>query len=106
MHRPLVLGIVLSLACAVSPLQAAQKRSVADLITDLKKADADKLKAIEALDALGDKASDAAPALIDLFAQSNEDVRLAAAMALGKIGPAAVEPLTTVLEAKYATPKN
>ena len=106
MHRHLVSCIVLSLGLAVAPVEAGQKRSVADLIADLKKADAEKLKAIEALDALGPKGGEAAPVLIDLLAQSNEDVRLAAAIALGKMGPAAVEPLTKLLDAKYATPKN
>ncbi len=106
MHRPLICCTLLSLALAALPVDAGQSRPVADLIADLKKADADKLKAIEALDALGPQAGAAAPALIELLSQNNEDVRLASALALGKIGPAAVEPLTTLLDAKYAMPKN
>ena len=85
MYRPLLACIVVTLAVAVSPIEAGQKRSVADLIADLKKTDVEKLKALEALEALGDKAGEAAPALVELLAQQTEDVRLAAAMG-GRVG--------------------
>jgi len=94
--------LLLSLASPV----VAQQRSVTDLIADLKKADPEKLKAIEAIDALGPKAADAAPALIDLLSLPNEDVRLAATLAIGKIGAAAVDPVTERLQRLYAPPKN
>src|SRR4051812_31851373 len=99
MHRHLIAGIFI--ACAFAPAFAQEKRAVAELIAELKKGDPEKLKAIEALDALGEKASDAAPALIGLLSHSTEDVRPASAMALGKIGPAAVEPLTAMLDRQY-----
>jgi HEAT repeat protein len=60
------------------------KRSVTELVNALKKTDADKLKAIDELAALGEKAGAAAPALVQLLSQKNEDVRLHATMALGK----------------------
>ena len=47
----------------MAPCSAAAqpKRSAADLIAELKKGDTEKLKAIEELAALGDKAADAVP---------------------------------------------
>ena len=80
-----------------SPVLAGEA-DVASLIADLKKSDADKVQAAEKLEALGPKAAAAAPALIELFAAKNEDVRLRSALALGKIGKAAVEPLTAALQ--------
>src|SRR6476661_10490922 len=85
-------AFVLMLLGLTLPL-AAQQPSVADLIAQLKKSDAEKLKALEAIDTLGPKATEATPALIELLSYKNEDVRLAATMALGKIGASAVEPL-------------
>jgi HEAT repeat protein len=76
------------------------KRSVANLIGELRKADADKLKAIEELAALGENARAAAPALVQLLSVKNEDVRLHATMALGKIGASAVGPLSKAYESK------
>src|SRR5262245_17602646 len=102
MHR---FAIVLMLLGLTLPL-AAQQPSVADLVAQLKKSDAEKLKALEAIDALGPKASDATPALIELLSYKNEDVRLAATMALGKIGAPAVAPLDKVLQQQYTPPKN
>ena len=90
----------------VTPIATAQaQRSVADLVSDLIKSDAEKLKAIEQLDAIGEKAADAAPALVQLLSLKNEDVRLAATMALGKIGKPAVEPIQKYLDAQYTAPK-
>src|ERR1700722_15158544 len=70
------------------------KRSVAELVAELKKGDKEKFAAIEELAALGEKAADAAPALIDLLAMKNEDVRLQVALAMEKIGRPAVAPLS------------
>jgi len=78
------------------------KRSVAELIGDLKKSDADKLKAIDELAALGDKAADAVPELVKQLTLKNEDVRLAATMALGKIGAPAVGLLSKAYDSKEA----
>src|SRR5262245_4297892 len=69
------------------------KRPVSALIADLKKGEKEQLKAIEELEALGEKAAEAVPALVGLLQSKSEDVRLQATIALGKIGPAAVEPL-------------
>jgi HEAT repeat protein len=80
---------------------AQPKRSVADLIAELKKGDNEKLKAIEELEALGDKAADAVPALIGLLSYKNEEVRLHVVMAMKRIGTPVVEPLTTALSAHY-----
>lgn len=102
MHRFVFVVMLLGLTL---PL-AAQQPSVADLVAQLKKSDAEKLKAIEAIDALGPKAADATSGLIELLSYKNEDVRLAATMALGKIGTPAVEPLNKVLEQQYTPPKN
>src|SRR5262249_47897999 len=96
---------LLTLACLSfflgSAVDSGQgKRSVADLIADLKKPEAERLKAIQELEALGEKAAEAAPALVDLLSLKDEDTRLQTAIALGKIGPAAVAPLTKALEAR------
>jgi HEAT repeat protein len=78
------------------------KRSVAELIADLKRGEKEQLQAIAQLDALGEKAAEAAPALVAVLQSKSEDVRLQATMALGKIGKAAVGPLSKALEAKDA----
>src|SRR3954471_22810141 len=74
--------------------EAGLKRSVADLVAELRKGEKEKLSAIAELEGLGDKAAEAAPALVGVFTSKNEDVRLGAALALGKIGAPAVESLT------------
>src|SRR5438128_11460 len=97
MRRNIPLIVLLTMAWwGVWPSQARAgqpKRSLANLIADLKKGEKEQLKAIEELDALGEKAADAAPALVEVFHSKSEDVRLGAALALGKIGKAAIEPL-------------
>lgn len=101
MRRIVLLTLtILSLTFATPRLFAQKEISVASLVAELKKSDGEKLKAIEALDAMGEKAAEAAPALIGLFEGKNEDVRIAATIALGKIGKAAVEPLAKALESK------
>jgi HEAT repeat protein len=103
-----VLVILLGLAAFAVSAPASQgqtKRSVAELIAALKKSDAEKLKAIEELEQLGDKAGEAAPALIALLPAKNEDVRLHVAMAMAKIGKPAVAPLQKALAAHYPTEK-
>jgi HEAT repeat protein len=89
------------LACAHVTASQAQ-RSLAEMVADLKKGDADRLRAIAELDSLGTKAAEAAPALVGMFAIKNEDVRLAAAIALGKIGKAAIDPLEKAASADDA----
>src|SRR5262245_49226804 len=61
-----------------------------------------RLKAVMALAELGPKAEPAVPGLIAAMQVNNEDLRLNAAIALGKIGKAAVTPLTKILQTKDA----
>ncbi|HEX3315408.1 MAG TPA: HEAT repeat domain-containing protein [Gemmataceae bacterium] len=81
--------------CFTTSLRADE--DVPSLIADLTKTDADKVRAAEKLEALGPRAADATSALIGLFSTKNEDVRLHAALALGKIGKAAAQPLSVAL---------
>jgi HEAT repeat protein len=98
--------LVSALVClswwAVAPTVAqagGSKRPVADLVADLHKGEKEQLQAIEGLAALGEKAAEAAPALVEVFRDKNEYVRLQTAIALGKVGRPAVEPLTHALGA-------
>src|SRR5437870_3852559 len=101
-----VFFILLGLGVLLPQTAAGQgKRSVADLVADLKKGDNDKLKAIEELASLGEKAGDAVPALIALLPAKNEDVRLHVAMAMSKIGTPAVEPISKALAHHYPAEK-
>jgi HEAT repeat protein len=103
--RRIILFCSLLLVGLPTVLSAAQpKRSITDLIADLKKADEVKLKAIAELEALGDKAGEAVPALIDLLLTKNEDVRLHVVMAMAKIGQPAVGPLSKALASYYPDP--
>jgi HEAT repeat protein len=97
----LVVCIALLSAASLGEAQAG-KLSVADLIADLKKGDKEKFAALEQLEALGEKAAEAVPALIELLPGKNEDVRLATAMTLGKIGKPAVDPLVKATTDKDA----
>jgi HEAT repeat protein len=101
MNRVAILLIPLSLLLVAGPAPAG-KRSVADLIADLKKGDKERFAAIEELGSLGEKAGKAAPALVALFADKSEDVRLHAALALGKIGAPSIGPLSKAFESKDA----
>src|SRR5262249_17354287 len=74
---------------------------VADLIADLKKGEQERTNALLALEALGPKAADATPALVDLLAHKDEFTRLQSAIVLGKIGEPAVAPLTRSLAAAH-----
>ncbi|MBI1831450.1 MAG: HEAT repeat domain-containing protein [Planctomycetes bacterium] len=100
MCRNVVVAMVLALSVLTAPSAGQGKRSVAELIAELKKGDAEKLKAIEALEALGEKAADAAPALVALLPGKNEDVRLHVVMAMGKIGKSGIEPLKKAFDSK------
>jgi HEAT repeat protein len=106
MARSLLTALAVCLGCLVAcPTAAAQqpKRSVTELIADLKKGEKEQFAALAQLEALGAKAAEAAPALVDLLGTTkSEDVKLAAAIALGKIGPAAVEPLSKAISSKDA----
>jgi HEAT repeat protein len=102
MCRNVLFAIVLGLGILQPYSQAGQaKRSIADIVADLKKADKEKFKAIEELEALGEKAGQAVPALLELLPAKNEDVRLHVAMAMAKIGKPAVAPLSKALGAHY-----
>src|SRR5260221_1580670 len=98
MCRTSLLATVLCLGgwFALSPQCHAggAKRSVTDLVADLKKGDPERLKALGELEAMGEKAAAAVPALMELLPTKNEDVRLAATLALGKLGMPPYEPLT------------
>ena len=92
-----VLGVV------VPQVRAGEgKRSIADMIADLKKGEKEKFKAIEELETLGEKAAEAVPALLELLPAKNEDVRLHVTMAMAKIGEPAVTPLTKAFASKDA----
>jgi HEAT repeat protein len=96
-----ILSALLVGVCLASPLHAGGA-DVAPLIADLKKGDAEKVRAAEKLETMGPAAAEATTPLIELFSTKNEDVRLHAALALGKIGKAAIEPLTAALAADDA----
>src|SRR5262249_9072376 len=105
MRRNVLLAALLCVAwLAHDRLARAEepKRSVKALVADLKKGDKEQLKAIGELEAMGEKAAEAVPALIELLPGKSEDVRLQATMALGKIGKAAVEPLQKALASEDA----
>jgi HEAT repeat protein len=92
----LLVAVVCAALCGNYVVMGQSKRSdrsVADLVADLQKGDKEKLQALQELATLGDKAAAAVPALIELLPIKNEDVRLNAALVLGKIGTPAVEPL-------------
>ena len=105
MCRNVLVVVMLGLGVLAPQAQAQTKKSVAELIADLKKADPEKLKAIEELESLGEKAGDAVPAMIDLLPAKNEDVRLHVAMAMAKIGKPAVGPLGKALAVHYPSEK-
>ena len=100
-RHALIVAIVLLSAAPICTAQQG-KLTVSELIVELKKGDKSKLGALEQLEALGEKAAEAAPALVELLPDKNEDVRLAAAIVLGKIGKPAVEPLVKALDSKDA----
>src|SRR5436190_10866055 len=84
----------------VAPAQKTsegKQRPVADLVADLKKGEQERTAALLELEALGAKAAPAVPALVELMGAKDEFTRLQAAIALGKIGKPAVEPLTRAL---------
>src|SRR5262249_40590825 len=85
---------------AVAPAQQTaegKQRSVADLVADLKKGEQERMKALQELEALGEKAGRRVPALMERLAAKDELPRLQSTIVLGKIGKAAVEPLTRAL---------
>jgi hypothetical protein len=105
MRRHALLIAMLALGGWLAPAaecRAQSKRPIADILADLKKGDNEKFKALQELETLGEKAAEAVPELIELLKNKNEDVRLGAALALGKVGPAAVKPLTMAVESADA----
>src|SRR5262245_38747545 len=101
MLQHLLLPALLCLAApATTPAQKTsegKQRPVADLVADLKEGEQERTKALQELEALGEKAAPAVPALVELIAVKDEDTRLQATIVLGKIGKPAVEPLTGAL---------
>jgi HEAT repeat protein len=84
-----VLAIVLSCACAHAPLVAADAK-VDELIQAAKSgAEASRVKALDQLAAMGEKAADAVPSVTQLLNDASANVRAHAAHALGGIGSAA-----------------
>lgn len=103
MCRIILLVTVLALClitCQSTSFADAPKRTVAEILADLKKGEKEKLQAIQELEALGEKAAEAARPLVELLSTKNEDIRLGATFALGKIGKAAVKPLSEALTSK------
>ncbi len=97
MRVPMLLCLV---GCALAALlgatagQPETDPKVAGLIADLKNPQKNKAETAQALGDLKEKAAPAVPALVKLFEDKDEYVRLQAALALGKIGKPAVAPLT------------
>src|SRR5262245_23066716 len=88
-RSPLILAIVLCCACAHAPLVAADAK-VDELVQAAKAgAEAGRIKALDQLAAMGEKAADAVPALTQLLGDSSANVRAHTAYALGGIGSAA-----------------
>lgn len=112
MRKHLVLGAAFLLAAlAWTHLGQAQeekekpkgdpKKIVATLIKDLKSEDdGTRLQAVIQLAEFGEFAEGAVPGLIEALQTKDEDLRLNAAIALGKIGKPAVEPLGELLGSK------
>lgn len=97
-----IIAAIIVLSLSIPCAQAQTKRSVADLIADLKKDEAAQLKALEELETLGEKAGEAAESVAALLAGKSEHVRLQSAMTLGKIGAPAVPALSKSLDGYYA----
>src|SRR5436190_24167362 len=98
-----LLSIVLGFASSLSAANAIQDAQVADLIKRLDSGDVPaKLAALTALADLGPTAHDAVSALVQALQTKNEDVRLNAAIALGKIGKASVPAVVKLLDSTEA----
>src|SRR5262245_12840897 len=101
MLQHLLLPALLCLAGPAAPptqeTTEGEQRPVADLVADLKKGEKERTKALQELEALGEKAAPAVPALVGLMGAKDEYTRLQATIVLGKIGKPAVEPLTRAL---------
>src|SRR5262245_19293553 len=88
-RSPLILAIVLCCACAHAPLVAADAK-VDELVQAAKAgSEASRIKALDQLAAMGEKAADAVPAVTQLLSDASANVRAHAAHALGGIGSAA-----------------
>ncbi len=94
--------LTFALACFPSGFLLAQDQDVQSLIADLNKQGRERLQAIKSLADLGPKASPAVPKLFKFFSESDEDLRLNAAIALGRIGKASVKTLTKGLSSDDA----
>src|SRR5438094_9041509 len=95
-HIPLV--VICTLFAVLTNAAAQDKSQLAGLIDKLKNGnDAAKIAAAVALAEFGSDAEPAVPALVSALQAKSEDVRLNAAIALGKVGAAAVEPVAKLL---------
>ena len=106
MKKILLLGVAYVLACGnagaqddKTPVKGDPKKIIATLIKDLEKKDNGdaRVQAAMGLADFGPLAESAVPALIDALQTKDEDLRLNAAIALGKIGKAGVAPLGEML---------
>ncbi len=89
---PVLMITQLGLAQLTDP--TPQRKTVDELIRLVQSSDSTtQVAAIEELATRGAKAAKAVPALVNTFAQDNEEVRLNAMLALGEIGKAAVPAL-------------
>src|SRR5262245_16212279 len=113
MRRTLVIGLALVALAGVGVglvVRAQQggpeakpeaKKSLPALLKDLKdKDDGVRLSALGELADHGPKAEPAVNTLVGMLRESNEDIRLNAAIVLGKIGKASVPPLEGLLADK------
>src|SRR5262245_44753966 len=87
------------------PLRAQDTQTkIADLIQQLQGGNnAAKLAAAVALADYGAAAAPAVPALVSALQTKDENLRLNAAIALGKVGTQAVEPVAKVLQSDNAS---
>src|SRR5437016_3756494 len=102
MKKLTLLGLAMMFVCGRAYAQEDKKdapksdpkKVIPALIKDLKNPDGGegRVQAAMSLADFGAQAEDAVPALIDALQAKDEDLRLNAAIALGKIGKAAVAP--------------
>jgi HEAT repeat protein len=97
-------ALVLAWSGPAQAQKADPEKIIARLIADYKKTtdNATRAQLVSELTEFGAQAKDAVPVLIDALQTKDEDLRLHAAIALGKIGKEAVAPLAEILSGKDA----